>query len=77
MATPRKTPLTVEQIRRTKSAIFETRILIEKEESYPEDLQDKAYIERMKTHLEKLDDMLRNGMVLPVFPAVRLVRIGG
>lgn len=51
--------MTQEQIKRAKQALTETRLLLNKELSYSEHLQNKDLVQFYKSHIVKLEKMIK------------------
>lgn len=51
--------MTTEKLRRINEAIIETEMLLEKELTYSEDLQDTKQVEFYHNHITKLQGMLK------------------
>ena len=59
--------LTEQQVKRVKAEIKNTEAKLNKELSISKDLQYADRIEEMRNHIERLNNMLKNGWNAPVF----------
>lgn len=59
--------MTNEQIRSTKQALNETHALIAKELRYQEKFQKQDYLASLRSHAEKLEQMLAENVEVPVY----------